>query len=51
MTYMTDLVDELFPPVHKKWARKFTNFNYWRDPMTDTDLPDLEPPSPALSAV
>ncbi|KAG8973032.1 hypothetical protein FRC05_009147, partial [Tulasnella sp. 425] len=51
--HMTDLVDQIFPPVHKKWATEFTDFNYWRDPLPDVDLPDLDPPSlsPALSAV
>ncbi|KAG8914982.1 hypothetical protein FRC00_009033, partial [Tulasnella sp. 408] len=49
--HMTDLVDQMFPPVHKKWATEFTDFNYWRDPLPDVDLPDLDPPSPALSAV
>lgn len=49
---MTDLVDQMFPPVHKKWATEFTDFNYWRDPLPEVDLPELDPPlSPALSAV
>ncbi|KIO17370.1 hypothetical protein M407DRAFT_32966 [Tulasnella calospora MUT 4182] len=41
----------MFPPVHKKWATEFTDFKYWRDPLPDVDSPDLDPPSPALSAV
>ncbi|KAG8973033.1 hypothetical protein FRC05_009148, partial [Tulasnella sp. 425] len=50
--HMTDLVDQMFPPVHKKWATEFTDFNYWRDPLPDVDLPHLDPPSsPALGAV
>ncbi|KAG8965035.1 hypothetical protein FRC00_012934 [Tulasnella sp. 408] len=49
--HMTDLVDQMFPPVHKKWVTEFTDFNYWRDPLPEVDLPDLDPPSPALSAV
>jgi len=48
---MTDLVDQMFPPVHRKWAAEFTDFNYWKDPIPEFDLPDLSPPSPALSAV
>ncbi|KAG8965034.1 hypothetical protein FRC00_012933 [Tulasnella sp. 408] len=39
------------PPVHKKLATEFTDFNYWRNPLLDVDLPDLDLPSPALSAV
>jgi len=47
---MTDLVDQMFPPVHRKVAGEFTDFNYWRAPIQDFELPNLEPPSPALSA-
>ncbi|KAG8980538.1 hypothetical protein FRB90_007663, partial [Tulasnella sp. 427] len=52
--HMTDLVDQMFPPVHRKWATEFTDFNYWRGPLPDVDLPELDlpsPVSPALSAV
>nr|VWP01801.1 DNA helicase (EC [Ganoderma boninense] len=48
--HMTDLVDQMFPPINRKWAAEFTDFNYWRAPIQDFPLPDLSPPSPALSA-
>ena len=47
---MTDLVDQMFPPIHRKWAAEYTDFNYWKAPIMDIALPDLSPPSPALSA-
>ena len=47
---MTDLVDQMFPPINRKWAPDYTDFNYWRPPVQDFPLPDLTPPSPALSA-
>lgn len=47
---MTDLVDQMFPPIHRKWAPEFTDFNYWKTPVQEFALPDLTPPSPALSA-
>lgn len=47
---MTDLVDQMFPPIHRKWAPEFTDFNYWKNPVQEFALPDLSPPSPALSA-
>lgn len=47
---MTDLVDQMFPPIHRKWTPEFTDFNYWKAPVLDYPLPDLSPPSPALSA-
>ncbi|KAH0840282.1 Lipin/Ned1/Smp2-domain-containing protein [Lanmaoa asiatica] len=48
--HMTDLVDQMFPPINRKWAPDYTDFNYWRPPIQDFALPDLTPPSPALSA-
>ncbi|KAF9006636.1 Lipin/Ned1/Smp2-domain-containing protein [Cyathus striatus] len=48
--HMTDLVDQMFPPIHRKWTPEFTDFNYWKAPIQDFPLPDLSPPSPALSA-
>lgn len=47
---MTDLVDQMFPPIHRQWAPEFTDFNYWKAPVQEFPLPDLSPPSPALSA-
>ncbi|KAJ6466693.1 LNS2-domain-containing protein [Mycena vitilis] len=48
--HMTDLVDQMFPPIHRKWAPEYTDFNYWKPPVQDFALPDFSPPSPALSA-
>jgi len=47
---MTDLVDQMFPPINRKWAPEYTDFNYWKTPVQEFPLPDLSPPSPALSA-
>lgn len=47
---MTDLVDQMFPPIHRKWTPEFTDFNYWKVPLQEYALPDLSPPSPTLSA-
>ena len=47
---MTDLVDQMFPPINRRAAPEYTDFNYWRAPMPQVQLPDLTPPSPTLSA-
>lgn len=47
---MTDLVDQMFPPINRKTTPDFTDFNFWRQPVAQFDLPDFPPPSPALSA-
>lgn len=33
-----------------KFKPEFTDFNYWRSNIAEIELPDLSPPSPALSA-
>jgi phosphatidate phosphatase LPIN len=48
--HMTDLVDQMFPPITHKWESEFTDNNYWKAPLAEFPLPDLAPPSPALSA-
>lgn len=48
--HMTDLVDQQFPPINKRWEPEFTDMNFWKAPMQEFQLPDLTPPSPALSA-
>jgi phosphatidate phosphatase LPIN len=47
---MTDLVDQMFPPINKKWAPEYTDLTYWKIPVPEYPLPDLTPPSPTLSA-
>lgn len=50
--HMTDLVDQMFPPVHRNVTAEYTDFNFWRAPIQEFELPDLTPipVSPALSA-
>ncbi|EPQ30036.1 uncharacterized protein PFL1_02154 [Pseudozyma flocculosa PF-1] len=61
--HMTDLVDQMFPPITAKEEKEprrpeFNDFNYWRPDIVDVELPPdeellapaLEPVSPALSA-
>ncbi|KAF8580581.1 LNS2-domain-containing protein [Ramaria rubella] len=50
--HMTDIVDQMFPPVNRKWAPEYTDFNYWRVPVKEYELPEglTVPPSPSLSA-
>ncbi|KAH8922455.1 LNS2-domain-containing protein [Atractiella rhizophila] len=53
--HMTDLVDQMFPPIAKRETNyEFSDLNFWRTPPPSIDLPpelDIQsPPSPALSA-
>jgi phosphatidate phosphatase LPIN len=47
---MTDLVDQMFPPINRTMEPEYTDFSFWRAPVSHFELPDLAPPSPALSA-
>jgi phosphatidate phosphatase LPIN len=46
---MTDLVDQMFPPIHRQWEPEFTDTNFWKPSISEYPLPDLRPSSPALS--
>lgn len=60
--HMTDLVDQMFPPITQRSSEKktgkpeFSDFNYWRPQITDFELPPDDellptpPVSPTLSA-
>lgn len=50
--HMTDVVDQMFPPINRKCAPEYTDFNYWRTPVAEFELPGelSRPPSPALTA-
>lgn len=47
---MTDLVDQTFPPIHRKWTPEFTDFNYWKIPLQEYALPDLSPSLPTRNS-
>jgi phosphatidate phosphatase LPIN len=50
MLTQNDLVNEVFPPVARRVKPEFSDFNYWRNDIPDIPIPNLSPPSPALSA-
>ena len=46
--YMTDLIDQMFPPINRKWASEDTDFNYWKPQYRPLPY-RLSPPLPALT--
>jgi len=56
--HMTDLVDQMFPPINifGRGAVEYTDYNFWKVGIEEVELPDLSylnlgvPQSPALSA-
>ncbi|KAI8064071.1 Lipin/Ned1/Smp2-domain-containing protein [Thamnidium elegans] len=40
--YLNDMVDQIFPPIDKTVNEEFTDYNYWKTPMPEIDIPELE---------
>lgn len=43
---LSDLVDQIFPPINKAVNEEYNDFNYWKAPMLDIDIPELEEEGP-----
>ncbi|RUS34490.1 Lipin/Ned1/Smp2-domain-containing protein [Jimgerdemannia flammicorona] len=55
--HLNDLVDQIFPPINKKLVEEYNDWNFWKAPLPEFDLPELPPPpktppprSPPLSS-
>lgn len=47
--HLNDLVDQIFPPINRVVDEEFNDWNYWKAPVADIDIPELdvvEPVSP-----
>ena len=44
--HLNDLVDQMFPPIDKTIHEEFNDFNYWKSPMLEFDIPELEEEGP-----
>ncbi|KAG0179954.1 hypothetical protein DFQ28_002064 [Apophysomyces sp. BC1034] len=40
--HLNDLVDQIFPPINKAIDEEFNDWNYWKAPLPDIELPELE---------
>lgn len=47
--HLNDLVDQIFPPIHKVIASEFNDWNFWKQPLPQVDLPKLPEPIPSTS--
>ncbi|CAO3616538.1 unnamed protein product [Mucor hiemalis] len=43
---LNDLVDQIFPPINKTVNEEYNDFNYWKAPMLEIDIPELEEEGP-----
>lgn len=39
--HLNDLVDQIFPPINKSVSEEFSDYNFWKAPLPEIELPDL----------
>ncbi|OAX39025.1 hypothetical protein K503DRAFT_799992 [Rhizopogon vinicolor AM-OR11-026] len=50
--HMTDLVNQMFPPILRKWAAEITDLNYWKAPIQEFGLhPGLTSPERTIGYI
>lgn len=42
--HLNDLVDQMFPPINRVIDEAFNDWNYWKAPVMDIDIPELDIP-------
>lgn len=42
--HLTDLVDQIFPPINRVMDEEYNDWNYWKAPVIDIDIPELDIP-------
>lgn len=43
---LNDLVDQIFPPIDKTIQEEYSDYNFWKPPMPEIDIPELEEEGP-----
>lgn len=44
--YLNDLVDQIFPPINKTISEEFSDYNFWKAPIPNIEIPELEEEGP-----
>ncbi|KAI8143707.1 Lipin/Ned1/Smp2-domain-containing protein [Fennellomyces sp. T-0311] len=44
--HLNDLVDQIFPPINKAIHEEFSDYNFWKAPLPEIELPEEETPAP-----
>lgn len=44
--YLNDMVDQIFPPIDKTIDEEYNDYNYWKTPMPEIEIPELEEEGP-----
>ncbi|CAO3634243.1 unnamed protein product [Mucor fragilis] len=43
---LNDLVDQIFPPIDKTIQEEYSDYNFWKPPMPEIEIPELEEEGP-----
>jgi phosphatidate phosphatase LPIN len=44
--HLNDLVDQIFPPINKTIQEEYSDYNFWKAPLPEIDIPELEEQGP-----
>ncbi|GAN05473.1 hypothetical protein MAM1_0093c04944 [Mucor ambiguus] len=44
--HLNDLVDQIFPPIDKTIQEEYSDYNFWKPPMPEIDIPELDEEGP-----
>ncbi|KAI8647636.1 Lipin/Ned1/Smp2-domain-containing protein [Parasitella parasitica] len=44
--HLNDLVDQIFPPIDNSIQEEYSDYNFWKPPMPDIEIPELEEEGP-----
>ncbi|KAI9594226.1 Lipin/Ned1/Smp2-domain-containing protein [Syncephalis fuscata] len=44
---LNDIVDQIFPPVTTKLEDEYNDYNFWKTPLPDIEVPSVKPPASA----
>ncbi|KAK4517456.1 uncharacterized protein ATC70_000793 [Mucor velutinosus] len=44
--HLNDLVDQIFPPIDKTIQEEYSDYNFWKPPMPEINIPELEEEGP-----
>ncbi|KAI8881765.1 LNS2-domain-containing protein [Backusella circina FSU 941] len=42
--HLNDLVDQIFPPIHRAMDEEYNDWQYWKSPLPEIDIPELDEP-------
>ncbi|KAI9470521.1 MAG: Lipin/Ned1/Smp2-domain-containing protein [Benjaminiella poitrasii] len=44
--HLNDMVDQIFPPINKTVQEEYSDYNFWKTPMPEIEIPELDQDGP-----